>query len=155
MSKSPLESSFSNNERKIKPKWLVAFLALLGFGIGGGVFAANIGLGSSPIEFGQGVATVTACDSTMTLTPVSAYTSGEFKLKEIVIGGIDATTVNASTGVGCGTRVLTVKGLNSGATVIAEATYSVSATAATISATVTPTASPNATLVANLTIESN
>jgi hypothetical protein len=103
------------------------------------------------VEFGQGVASLTACDDAVTLTPTSVFNGTVFKLQSIVVGGVNTDTTNA--GVGCGTKSLIVKAYNSATAVIAEASISVSPSSAT-SITLSPTASPNATEVLKITIES-
>ena len=69
---------------------LVGALAL------GSTFAADINLnGDSPVEFGQGVVTTTACDPDgITVTPTSSFVNeaggGDHKLAFIKISGIDS-----------------------------------------------------------------
>lgn len=67
----------------------VAAIAVLG-----STLAANISLGSaSGIEFGQGVQTTAACDSSITVTPsvrfINAAGAGTFYLSTIALSGID------------------------------------------------------------------
>jgi hypothetical protein len=154
MPNSPLDGSFESSKKRLKPKWVLALIALIATGVGGGVFAISIGVNSGGnVEFGQGFASLTACDDAVTLTPTSVFNGTVFKLQSIVVGGVNTDTTNATSGVGCGTKSLIVKAYNSATAVIAEASISVSPTSAT-SITLSPTASPNATEVLKITIES-
>jgi len=58
--------------------------------------AANININSGPVEFGQGVAQTTACDSAITVTPHSAFDNtygenGDFLFSAIDISDLDST----------------------------------------------------------------
>ena len=57
--------------------------------------AANININSGPVEFGQGVASTTACDDSITVTPYSTFVnaadSGTHMLTSLTIGGIDSS----------------------------------------------------------------
>ena len=76
---------------------LVGALAL------GSTFAANINLnGGGNVEFGQGVATTTACDEDgITVTPFSTFTNapdaGAHKMSTISISGINSTSCDGKT----------------------------------------------------------
>ena len=98
------------------------FKVLLGVGLlaavmgMGSTLAASITLSSgSPVEFGQGVAATTACDSTLTVTPFSTYVNAaesakaDFLFSSVTISNLDTATTNTSTGVGCGGRYLVLK----------------------------------------------
>jgi hypothetical protein len=69
----------------------------------GSTFAANINLnGGGNVEFGQGVATTTACDEDgITVTPFSTFINepgaGAHKLTTIRISGIDSTSCDGKT----------------------------------------------------------
>jgi hypothetical protein len=59
----------------------------------GSTFASNISLnGDQNVEFGQGVATTTACDNSVTLTPTSTFINssgaGEFLFTSVSVTGI-------------------------------------------------------------------
>lgn len=62
----------------------------------GSTFAADINLNSGdPIEFGQGLSTVSACDDQITVTPFSTFfneadSGGSFKFTSLRISGIDS-----------------------------------------------------------------
>jgi len=52
----------------------------------GNVFAASITVNSgSPLTFGQGQASVTACDATVNYSVGSAFINGEFKLDNVTV----------------------------------------------------------------------
>ena len=59
----------------------------------GSTFAANISLnGDQNVEFGQGVATTTACDNSVLLTPTSSFVNsagaGDFLFTSVSVTGI-------------------------------------------------------------------
>ena len=74
-------------------KGLVAMAVIGAVAVLGSTLAANITLNSGSLEFGQGIATATACDSNgITMTPKTSYTntaSGSFSLASIAFSGID------------------------------------------------------------------
>ena len=105
------------------------FKVLLGVGLlaavmgMGSPLAASITLSSgSPVEFGQGVAATTACDSSLTVTPYSTYanretaTAGDFLFSSVTISNLDTSTTDTSNGAGCGGRVLVLKAYTDTAT---------------------------------------
>jgi hypothetical protein len=87
-------------------KGLVA-MALFGVvAVLGSTLAANISLNSGSLEFGQGVATTTACDSNgITVTPKAVFTnsngSGQYSFASVAFSGVhddcigDLFTINA------------------------------------------------------------
>ena len=112
-----LGGSYEPSARAPKKK----FKVLLGVGLlaavmgMGSTLAASITLSSgNPVEFGQGIAAATACDSTLTVTPFSTYqnretaTAGDFVFSSVQISNIDTSTTNSS-GVGCGGRYFVLK----------------------------------------------
>ena len=108
------ESSAQSPKKKFKVLLGVGLLAAV-MGMGS-TLAASITLSSgSPVEFGQGVAATTACDSTLTVTPFSTYVNSEvsakadFLFSSVTISNLDTATTNTTTGVGCGGRVLVLK----------------------------------------------
>ena len=75
----------------------------------GSTLAANITLnGGDVVEFGQGVVTTAACDSTITVTPVSAFDNSVdpavFNLESIGLSDIDDDLGD------CAGKTLTIKG---------------------------------------------
>ena len=114
-----LGGSFEPSEKSSKKK----FKVVLGIGLLAGVMglgstlAASVTLNSgTTVEFGQGMAATTACDSAITITPSSTFvndstsaTTGDFQLRSISITNLDSAAVDTTTGTGCGTRVLILK----------------------------------------------
>ena len=107
------ESSAQSPKKKFKVLLGVGLLAAV-MGMGS-TLAASITLSSgSPVEFGQGVAATTACDTSLTVTPFSTYVNVEtsaaadFLFTSVTISNLDTSTTNAQ-GVGCGGRVLVLK----------------------------------------------
>jgi len=154
MSKSPLEGSFSNSGRRSIPKWSILLGVLTLTGIGGGVLAANITVGTGVVEFGQGTATTIACDTDITVTPVSTFNGTTFLVSEIALTGVDQRSSSASNS-GCGAQNIVVKALN-GSTPLASATVSIpTATATSGSFTVTPSPSVTASDLTRINLETN
>lgn len=154
MSKSPLEGSFINSGRKPFPKWIMVIGLLTLTGIGGGVLAANITVGTGVVEFGQGTATTIACDTDITVTPVSTFDGTTFLVSEIALTGVDQRSSSASNS-GCGAQNIVVKALN-GSTPLASATVSIpTATATSGSFTVTPSPSVTASDLTRINLETN
>lgn len=150
MSYSPLEGSFGK-QQKSKNKKLIALVGfLLVAGIGGGVFAANIGIATgNVIEFGQGTATTTACDSTITVVPDATFVTDKFLVTKVVLQGVD------SSGSGCNGKTLTLTAVNSGGTEIGSIATAVPSGAASVDITVTPTPTVTASVLARFLLESN
>ena len=154
MTKSPLEGSFSNSGRRSIPKWTILLGVLTLTGIGGGVLAANITVGTGVVEFGQGTATTIACDTDITVTPVSTFNGTTFLVSEIVLSDVDQRSSSASNS-GCGAQNIVVKALN-GSTPLASATVSIpTATATSGSFTVTPSPSVTASDLTRINLETN
>jgi hypothetical protein len=114
MSKSPLAGAFTQNgaPEKKKNKKTGALLILAGVALTtslGGVFAANITIASNGIEFGQGVAAVTTCDTTITSSIDQEYDNARttFDVTRVTLSGIDVN--NAA----CGGKTLKVSLLDS------------------------------------------
>ena len=152
MSKSPLEGSFSNSGRRSIPKWTILLGVLTLTGIGGGVLAANITVGTGVVEFGQGTAEAIACDTSITVSPVSTFDGTTFLVSEIVLSGVDQRSSSASNS-GCGAQNIVVKALN-GTTPLASATVSIpTATATSGSFSITPSPSVTANDLTRITLE--
>ena len=85
-------------KNKTSVRGLVAVAGFAAVAVLGSTLAANISLNSGPIEFGQGVAVATACDSDgITTTPRSTFSNasggGQFNFASISFSGIaDACT---------------------------------------------------------------
>ena len=98
--------SKSVRKNKTSVRGLVAVAGVAVVAVLGSTLAANISLNSGPIEFGQGVAVATACDTDgITTTPRSTFANssggGSFNFASISFSGIadactgDLFTVNA------------------------------------------------------------
>jgi len=93
MSRSPLSGAFAgSSEPAKKNKKNGALLLISGIALAtsiGGVFAANTSItlngGTSPIEFGQGVATVDSCAENATVSMTQVYTMEEFYVDEVTV----------------------------------------------------------------------
>ncbi|MCX6428806.1 MAG: hypothetical protein NT152_04385 [Actinobacteria bacterium] len=105
---------------KDKPAKIILGIGLLSIAVAlGSTLAANININSGPVEFGQGVAQTTACDSAITITPNSSFdnsatptpaptpttATGVFVLGSITVSGVDS-----GDGTGCDGKYLTLKG---------------------------------------------
>ena len=100
------KSSKPVRKNKTSVRGLVAVAGFAAVAVLGSTLAANISLNSGPIEFGQGVAVATACDTDgITTTPRSVFANasggGQFNFASISFSGIadactgDLFTVNA------------------------------------------------------------
>jgi hypothetical protein len=85
---------FANQGRsKKKIGTIVGVLALCGVVALGYTFASNISLNNGQnVEFGQGIASTTACDNSITLTPTTSFNSAEntFSLTTIEVSDINS-----------------------------------------------------------------
>ena len=73
----------------------------------GSTLAANITLnGDVDVEFGQGVVTTAACDSTITVTPVSEFTNGTGDTGAFYLTYVNLSLIEST----CDSKTLTVKG---------------------------------------------
>ena len=71
----------------------------------GSTLAGSINVGSGTVEFGQGAAATAACDSSISITPVTSYTSsGSFALTSISVGSLETS---------CNNKYLKIKVINS------------------------------------------
>ena len=92
-----------NNKNK---KRLLILVALVGvMGIGGVVAATSITINSgTPLSLGAGYATATTCDADVTISTNQAYDTREniYKITAFTVTGVDQSSTNATTGIGCG-----------------------------------------------------
>ena len=112
-----LGGSFEPSARSPKKKFKVVLgIGLLAAVMGmGSTLAASITLNSgSAVEFGQGIATTTACDSTITLTPYSTYVNNAVAA-DFLFSSFTLTDVDTSTAT-CGTKTFVIKGYTDSAT---------------------------------------
>jgi hypothetical protein len=119
MSKSPLAGAFTENgaPEKKKNKKTGALLILAGVALTtslGGVFAANITIASNGIEFGQGVATVTTCDTTINASIEQTFDNNN---DAFYVGRIGLTNIDPEQ---CAGKKLHVTLLNSSGTAICD-----------------------------------
>jgi len=150
MPTSPLDGSFESSKKRLKPKWVVAIIALIGTAIGGGVFAISIVINTGgDVEFGQGVAGIMACDTAVTLTPFAAYDGAteSFTLSEVVLSDVDDNS-------NCDGKTITVGVYASGESTPMEEWVTTGASAQATH-TFIATSSPSAGAIYNITIESN
>jgi hypothetical protein len=114
--------SRSSNKSGLMP--LVSFgIAVLVLGGMSTTLAGTITLNSSGnVEFGQGIVTTAACDTSVKVTPSTTFTAGEFKVNQLVISGIGIAandTSNATqVAAGCLNKIFTVKAYNSAGTAL-------------------------------------
>ena len=114
--------SRSSNKSGLMP--LVSFgIAVLVLGGMSTTLAGTITLNSSGnVEFGQGIVTTAACDTSVKVTPSTTFTAGEFKVNQVVLSGIGiaATDTTSATQVasGCLNKIFTVRAYNSAGTAL-------------------------------------
>jgi hypothetical protein len=90
---------------------IVATVALVG-GMSttlAGTITLNTGTG---VEFGQGVVTAAACDTSMSILPTAQYettAATSFIVSKITIAGLGLIQGSAGTGTGCKGKVLTIR----------------------------------------------
>jgi hypothetical protein len=93
----PRRKKSNGNLKSLAGLASVAAIAVLG-----STLAANISLGTSGIEFGQGVQTTAACDSAIDVTPsvrfINASGAGTFYLSTIALSSIDFSSTTACRG---------------------------------------------------------
>jgi hypothetical protein len=103
--------------KKSNLKSLAGLATVAAVAVLGSTLAANISLGSgSALEFGQGVQTTAACDSSITLSPkvtfVNNLTNPQFYLSTISFSDVDTRTAGQSSvvsgGTGCAGKTLTL-----------------------------------------------
>jgi hypothetical protein len=123
--------------KKSNLKSLAGLATVAAVAVLGSTLAANISLGSgSALEFGQGVQTTAACDSSITISPkvtfVNSASNPQFMLSTVSFTGVDASATTT-----CQGKTLTLNAYgDSSATPLQLATVSSTAlTAATIGIT--------------------
>lgn len=144
----PRKTAKKSNLKSLAGLATVAAVAVLG-----STLAANITLGSGSLEFGQGVQTTAACDSSITVSPkvtfVNSSTNPQFMLSTISLTGVDITDQAADT-TGCDGKTLQINAYgDSSATPLSIASASNTAYSLVtvgVKATGTMTTSPGVTL---------
>ena len=126
-----------NNKNK---KRLLILVALVGvMGIGGVVAATSISInGGSPLSLGAGYATATTCDEAVTVAATQAYDTGAnlYKITAFTVTGVDQSSTNPTTGIGCGSATRKVMQL---AVVTSAGVYNASWTLASVAAATSET----------------
>lgn len=140
----PLAQSFGGGSRSSKTKRKI-FLVILGLApipLVGFVFAANVTItgtgGANVVEFGQGSASATACDTSLTTTLNTTYNGTTFMLSSIVL-----SDVNGTSGY-CLNKAITVSPASDSAT-LGSAVVTPTATPGSTAGTYTITPSPSVT----------
>jgi hypothetical protein len=98
--------------KKSNLKSLAGLATVAAVAVLGSTLAANITLGSTSLEFGQGVQTTAACDDSITVSPnvtfVNSPTNPQFMLSTISLTGVDATTQGSGDQYGCDSKTLSI-----------------------------------------------
>ena len=107
------DSSPKRSGSKKPYKLVLGISALAGVITLGSTLAASINLNDSkPVEFGQGVTQVTACDDQVKVTPISSFSNdgeGDFKFSAIKLADLDGTVQENSSDKGCAGKIFTIK----------------------------------------------
>ncbi|CAN2213635.1 hypothetical protein MCEMRE212_01049 [Candidatus Nanopelagicaceae bacterium] len=98
--------SFSSQRKKSSKGMLVVGLVATLFGISSAFASSTISINSdAPIALGQGVTTVTACDTAISVAPRTLMkivaSKPVFYLETITVTNVDTSTVSTTTGLGC------------------------------------------------------
>ena len=118
-SEPPKRSSRSTTRKKSGVMPLLSVVAAVAI-VGGmsSTLAGTITLNSSgSVEFGQGVVTAAACDTSMEVIPAATYTNSanSFKVTAVTLKGVGLVAAsNAALGTGCKGKTLTIKAYASG-----------------------------------------
>lgn len=111
-SEPPKRSSKTGTRKKNGLMPLLSVVAAVAI-VGGmsSTLAGTISLnGGTNVEFGQGVVTAAACDTSVTILPTAQYdtnTAGSFKVSSLQIKGLGLTT--GADGAGCKGKVLRIR----------------------------------------------
>ena len=101
-----------SSAKKSNLKSLAGLATVAAVAVLGSTLAANISLGSTSLEFGQGVQTTAACDSSITLSPKVTFVNGAnpvFMLSTVSFSDVDTRTAGSSLtsgGTGCAGKTL-------------------------------------------------
>ena len=124
-SEPPKRSSRSTTRKKSGVMPLLSVVAAVAI-VGGmsSTLAGTITLNSgTAVEFGQGVVTAAACDTSITLTPISQYESNtaveasQFVVSSIKVENLGLKTTSTD-GNGCANKFLTIKAYTSDGTAL-------------------------------------
>ena len=149
----PLGSSISGSrkDRKRTRKWVLILLSLTPIPLFGAVLAANVTITGADgtanvVEFGQGSATATACDTSITTSLNTSYNGTTFMLSTIVLSNVDGTAS------GCYNKSITVTPA-SNSTGLATAILTPTASVTNGTYTLTPSPSVTASLITKVLIQ--
>ena len=98
-----LKMQSEKSKRRSRLYVLLSLTAVLG--IGGVVAATSISINSgTPLSLGAGYATATTCDTDVTISTNQAYDTREniYKITAFTVTGVDQSSTNPTTGIGCG-----------------------------------------------------
>jgi hypothetical protein len=99
-------------------KVLLGISALIAVPVIGTTLAASITINSSgAIQFGQGVVSTAACDTAISTSLTTAFSSGAFVLDKITLSNLNTTPTSSNTG--CGGQYLKVRVYDSGGSLVA------------------------------------
>ena len=137
--------------RKGYRKWLLIFLSLTPIPLFGAVLAANVTISGADgtanvVEFGQGSASATACDTSITTSLNTTYNGTTFMLSTIVLSNVDGTAA------GCYNKSITVSPA-SNSTGLATAVVTPTASVTNGTYTLTPSPSVTASLITKVLIQ--
>jgi hypothetical protein len=92
------------------PKLILGIAALIAIPVLGTTFASTITVNtSSKINFGQGQQQAIACDSSVTVTPHTTWSSsGYFILDTVTVSTLNVTSTSDASGPGCASTSLTL-----------------------------------------------
>ena len=102
------EAGSSTPQRKKSSRGMLAVgLVATLFGISSAFASSTITInGAAPIALGQGVTAVTACDSKISIDPITTMkiveSKPDFYLETITVTDVDTATTSVATGIGCG-----------------------------------------------------
>jgi len=99
---------FSKGRLKLQLAGL-ALISVFSYSVLGSTFATNISMSSGRVEFGQGIAQATACDSTITLTPFATFANAAGASANYKLTSIRLTDM----GSGCWGKDIIIKVYNS------------------------------------------
>jgi hypothetical protein len=89
-----------SGRKKSNLKSLAGLATVAAIAVLGSTLAANISLGSGSLEFGQGVQTTAACDSSIIVSPKVTFVNGaspQFMLSTISLTDVNATACDSKT----------------------------------------------------------
>ena len=101
------DSPKGSRKKRSASKFLLPVSLMMAIGLFGSTFAANITINSDQsLEFGQGVLSAAACDSSISIAPGAEFdndaSSPTFRFKTVTLSGVDT----------CAGKVLTLRAYN-------------------------------------------